>query len=717
MRRRRAGLRGQGTGIWSDPGKRLGMGLRTRRIVIMLAALFLIGVLSLGGAVAYAAMTLPDINTIGQATGTIKILDRNGQLLAEVGHNNQSRHDVQINQIATVMQTATIAAEDRNFYSEGAFDFPRVVKAVIDDLLARGAAEGASTITQQLVKQAFFGQAASKDPLRKIREALLAQEIEGKLNKAQILNEYLNITYYGENAYGIEDASMVYFGKHASELTPAEAALLAGLPEAPSYNDPFQNPQAAYARMHYVLGGLVVLNAMTQAQADAVDPLVGGDSATPAQVQQQQANQAAITKDLTNGKPSAGLGPAPHFVQYIENELQSQFANDPAYLNGDLTVTTTLDLSVQQKAVTAVTQGLPKIGNGANNAALLMLEPHTGQILAMVGSADFNNDGIGGQFNVTTQAERRPGSSFKPIVYEEGVRTGTVLPTTILQDTYAESQNLGGVQDFDRSYEGNITAKQALLGSRNIATEQAMVKAGVDNVINFAKQLGISTPLAENASTAIGSSAVRMTDLAAAYAAFANGGQRVTAYGILKVVDSSGNTLVDNGTPPGQETVMTASQGQTITDILRGYSNYWNLPVKWDSACKSGTTDSFVDAWYTCYTPSWVVTTWTGHTDVNNPGELGMDGVFGTTEGRYIATPFINSLPKPSPFPVVAPSVPLSTPTPTPAPTATPTPAPTATPTPTSTPFVLPTLFPACPTPTPTLTSPSPTPRPTACPT
>ena len=716
VRRRRAGLRSKGTGIWSFPGKRFGMGLRTRRMVIMLTALFLVGVLSLSGAVVYAAMTLPDINTIGEATGTIKILDRNGQLLAEVGHNNQSRHDVQISQIATIMQTATIAAEDRNFYGEGAFDFPRVVKAVVDDLLARGAAEGASTITQQLVKQAFFGQAAAKDPLRKIREALLAQEIEGKLSKNQILNEYLNITYYGENAYGIEDASMAYFGKHASELTPAEAALLAGLPQAPSYNDPFQNPQAAFARMHYVLGGLVAMGAMTQAQADGVDPLVGGDSATPAQAQQQQANRAAITKDLTNGKPIAGLGPAPHFVQYIETQLQSQFANDPAYLNGNLTVTTTLDLSLQQKAVTAVTQGLPKIGNGANNAALLMLEPHTGQILAMVGSADFGNNAIGGQFNVTTQAERRPGSSFKPIVYEEGVRTSTVLPTTILQDTYAESQALGGVQDFDRSYEGNITAKQALLGSRNIATEQAMVKIGVQNVINFAQQLGISTPLAPNASTAIGSSAVRMTDLVAAYAAFANGGQKVTAYGILKVVDGNGNTLVDNGTPPFQEQVMTAAQAQTITDILRGYSRFWNLPVQWDSACKSGTTDAFVDAWYTCYTPSWVVTTWAGHTDVNNPGEIGMNGVFGTTEARDIAVPFLNSLSKPSPFPSVAPSVPISTPTPTP------TPAPTATPTPvpTNTPLPLPTLFPVCPTPTPTLgftSPPTPAASPSACPT
>jgi penicillin-binding protein 1A len=684
-----------------------------------IGGLILAGILGLGAAVAFAAATLPDIGQIGQATGTIKVLDRNGTLLAEVGHNQQTRHDVPIDQIAKLMQTATLAAEDRNFYNEGAFDLPRVVKAVVDDVILRRPAEGASTITQQLVKQAFFGQQASKDPLRKIREALLAQQIESKDSKQQILNEYLNITYYGENAYGIEDASMRYFGKHASQLTLPEAALLAGLPEAPSYNDPFQNPRAAYARMHYVLGGLVTMGSITQAQADAVDPLLGGPNATPAQKAQQLQNQTAILKDLGNGQPAAGLGPAPHFVQYIEDQLQQQFANDPSYLNGDLTVTTTLDLPTQQKALTAVQQGLPRIGNGANNAALLMIDPHTGQILAMVGSAGFDNTSIGGQFNITTQAQRRPGSSFKPYVYEEGVRTGTVVPTTILQDTRQESQALGGVQDFDREYQGNITAKQALLGSRNIATEQAMVKIGVDNVINFAKQLGISTPLAPNASTAIGTSAVRMTDQVAAYAAFANGGQKVTTYGILKVVDSKGATLVDNSRPAFQEQVMTPQQAWAITDILRSYQHYWNLPIKWDTAGKSGTTDNFVDAWYMDYTPSWVIATWAGRTEANNPAELGMDGVFGTTEGRAIAVPFINSLSKPAAF-TPAPgayATPTATPAPTPSPTATPvpTPSPTAPQTPLPTPTPLPSVLPTfgVPTPTGTPVPPGGTPAPT----
>ena len=236
----------------------------------------------IGGLVVYAALTLPDINSIGQKTGTIKILDSHGTLIAEVGHDSVARNDVTIDQIAPILQKATIAAEDRNFYTEGAFNPARILKALVDDIILRRPAEGASTITQQLAKQAFFGATADKSPLRKVRELLLANQIDSRYSKQQVLDQYLNITYYGENAYGIENASMRYFGKHAKDLTLAEAALLAGLPEAPSFNDPYSNPDAAYARMHYVLGSLVAVGDIKQADADAVDPLVGGGSATAA---------------------------------------------------------------------------------------------------------------------------------------------------------------------------------------------------------------------------------------------------------------------------------------------------------------------------------------------------------------------------------------------------------------------------------------------------
>jgi membrane peptidoglycan carboxypeptidase len=722
QRRQRAGIRDEAAAGRRGPDKRFGLGRRTRRGILIGLAVIGAAVLALAGVVAYAALTLPNIDDIGKVTGTIRILDRHGTLIAEVGHNAERRTTVALDEIAPIMQKATLAAEDRNFYNEGAFDFRRVVKAVIDDVILRRPAEGASTITQQLVKQAFFGQQASKDPLRKIREALLAQEIEGKWSKDKILDEYLNITYYGENAYGVETAAERYFGKHAKDLTLGEAALLAGLPEAPSYNDPYSNPTAAYARMHYVLTGLVGMGAVTQAEAEQVDPLVGGDRPDAAEAAAQTQIRQGIEADLLNGKQE--VNPAPHFVQYVEDQLQSEFSDDPSYLNASLVVTTTLDLGIQAKAQHDVQAGVARIGHNANNGALLMLDARTGQILAMVGSADYADDSIAGQFNVTLNP-RQPGSSFKPYVYEEGFRSGALTPSTILQDTQQESRQLNNVPDFDGRYLGPITAARALLLSRNIATEQAMEIAGVENVIAFAHSLGITSPLAPDASTAIGSSAVRMIDHASAYAAFANGGHKVTAYGILRVVDDKGNVLADHTQPAGEGDPMTPAQAWEITKILRGYAHYWGLPIRWDTAGKSGTTTNFVDAWYMAYTPDWVVASWAGHTSGTNPAEVGMDEVFGVTMAQYITVPFINSLPKPAAFtPVNGVTTDCSAQDRTVVnqsgcPTATPTPSSTTGPsvsaTPSATPFPSPPTV--CPSPTPSVgVTPLLTPTPTLSP-
>jgi membrane peptidoglycan carboxypeptidase len=669
----------------------------------------------IGGLVVYAALTLPDINSIGQKTGTIKILDSHGTLIAEVGHDSVARNDVTIDQIAPILQKATIAAEDRNFYTEGAFNPARILKALVDDIILRRPAEGASTITQQLAKQAFFGATADKSPLRKVRELLLANQIDSRYTKQQVLDQYLNITYYGENAYGIENASMRYFGRHAKDLTLAEAALLAGLPEAPSFNDPYSNPDAAYARMHYVLGSLVAVGDIKQADADAVDPLVGGGSATAAQQAQQQQNQQALHADLQNGVPS-NSGPAPHFVQYIEDQLQATFGQtDPSVLEGSLVVTTTLDLNIQKLANAAVVSGVAKLqSSGANNGALLMIDARTGNIEAMVGSADFNSNAIAGQYNIVL-ASRRPGSSFKPYVYEAGFKNGTLKPDTILQDTRAESQKLGGVPDFDGRFLGPITAARALVLSRNVATEQAAGIVGIQNVIGLAYGMGISqslTPQAPNLSTAIGTSAVRMIDHASAYAAFANGGHKVVARGILKITDGSGNVLRDNTVAPNLGDLLSPAQAWSISSILRGYAKQWNLHFKYDTAGKSGTTDKFIDAWYMTYTPDWVVATWTGHTSGTNAAEQGMNQVFGTSTGAAIAVPFVNSLSKPSAFKAVSGSLGDCAPSdaafkdlagcPTPSPTATPSPSPSPSPSPTPTPTPTPSSTPsASPKPTP----------------
>ena len=693
---------------------------RWKRVIAVGLGFFALCAAVVGGLIAYAAATLPDINSIGKATGTIRILDSHGTLIAEVGHNNQNQHNVTIDQIAPILQKATIAAEDRNFYNEGAFNPGRVLKAFVDDLILRRPAEGASTITQQLAKQAFFGGNAAKSPLRKVQEALLANQLDGRYTKDQVLDQYLNITYYGENAYGVEAASLRYFGKHAKDLNLMEASLLAGLPQAPSSDDPYKNPDAAYARMNYVLNSLVAVGDIKQSDADAVNPLVGGSNPSAAQLVQQKANQQALQADLNKGKLSTGAGPAPHFTQYIEDQLQTIFGqDDPSLLQGDLVVTTTLDLGIQAKAQAAVAAGVAKLtSSGANNGALLMIDARTGNIEAMVGSADFTNNDIAGQYNVVL-ASRRPGSSFKPYVYETGFKEGVLKPDSILQDTASESKKLGGVPDFDGRFLGPITAARALVLSRNVATEQAMQIAGVQQVINLAYSMGISstlTPQAPNLSTAIGSSAVRMIDHTSAYAAFANGGHKVVARGILKITDGTGAVLRDFTTAPNYGDVLTPAQAWSITAILRNYAKQWNLRFKYDTAGKSGTTDNFVDSYYMTYTPDWVVATWTGHTSGTNPAEQGMNGVFGTSTGAAIAVPFVNTLSKPSAFRPVSGSLPDCSQsdtgfnTSTGCPTPTPSPTPSTTPTPTDTPVV---TVPAV-TPTP---SPSPSLLPSAGPT
>ena len=601
------------------------------------AAALMVGVL--GFLTAYAALTLPDVNGIGKQTGTIRFVDARGRLIAELGTAAGDRRSTKpLSQIAPILQRATIATEDRGFYNEGAINATRVLKALVVDVIARRASQGGSTITQQLAKQAFLP--FDKTALRKLREALLAKQLDARYTKDQILELYLNVIYYGHGAYGIQDAAQTYFGKDAGQLTLAEASLLAGLPNAPSLDDPFQNAAGAFGRQHLVLGSLTDTRDITPAQAADADPL----SADPAI---RARNQAALLGELRNGHKPQQIREAPHFLQFVRNELAQRLQDQPGAFDESLTVSTTLDLDDQHLAESSVDAGVAQLASQhATNGALLMLDTtpgHEGEIRAMVGSRDYGNNGIDGQFNVVT-AERRPGSSFKPFVYEQAFRSGRESPNSAVDDTYTESQRLGGVQDFDRSYMGRMSAAQALLLSRNIPTEQTMARTGVQDTIDFATSLGITSHLEPNLSTAIGSSAVRMIDEAEGYGAFATGGHRIHAHSIRTVVDSSGNVLLDNTAQPAELTPMTDRDAFKVTSILRGYARQWDIPMNRPTAGKSGTTDNFVDAWYMTYAPNFVVGTWVGNTDAGRPGELPMDSVYGTDVGRAIAAPFVDGI-------------------------------------------------------------------------
>ena len=594
--------------------------------VVAGAVAFVCGILGL--LTSYAAVTLPDVNTLGAMTGSVRVLDRHGELVAQIGRQGMPHLTVSLRQVAPVMQAATLAAEDRSFYSEGAFDLPRILKAMAVDIVTGSASEGASTITQQLAKNAFLN--SDKTVIRKLREALLANQINARYSKRQILELYLNTIYYGNGAFGVEEAAESYFGIHASQLDLRKASLLAGLPQAPSYDDPFVNPEAAFSRQHYVLAAMVASGVIGQADADAADPTV----APPA----RSTELASLRHGATTQNDQA-----PAFAQYVRDELGRLLGNDSYAFTETLTVTTTLDLSAQRAAQRAVTGGIASLGRGSNNGALLMLDARTGGIEAMVGSADYGKAAIAGQFNVTT-GQRQEGSTFKPYVYATAFAEGRLRPNTLLSDTAEESARLGGVHDFDDAFLGRLPADESLLLSRNVPAEEAMYMAGVDNVIGFAHALGISAKLAPNLSTAIGTSAVSMIDQAAAYSAFANGGYRVQPHAVLRVTDAQGNVLLDQSAGGRGGQVMSSELACTMDSILRRYPATWGIGFDRPTAGKSGTTDNFRDAWYMAYTPDWVVATWAGHTNADGTS-AGMQSVYGVNVGSSITVPFVASLP------------------------------------------------------------------------
>ncbi len=565
------------------------------------------------GTFAYAYATLPDPSRLDLAAGDVKIVDRHGNLIEQRNAQGVRVIPVKKDEISPNLRNATIAVEDKHFYQHHGVDWGRVIKAGIIDVIARRPQQGASTITEQLAKIAIL-QSPQKTILRKLREAMLASALESRYTKDEILTLYLNSIYYGHHATGIEAAAEVYFGKHAKDLTLGQASLLAGLPNGPSYYDPALHKDRALARQAVVLDAMVNTGVITSTQAE-------------------QAKNEPLTFVFKENRSSL----APHFVDYVFEQLESVYG--PSAINtGGLTVKTTLDLNLQKAAEQAVAVGQQRLGRlGADNGDFLAMDPKTGEILAMVGSADYLNNDIKGQFNVVT-ALRQPGSSFKPYVYEQAFKSHKLTMGSQLDDTSRHFAN-GQFHDFDFRDMGIITAHKALLLSRNIPALETMQTAGVDDVVNFAHDMGITTPLKSEVTTAIGSSEVRLLDHAVGYGVFANGGTRHDPVSLLEVKDKDGNTL-DNPNKPQGKQVITAQEAYLITDILKDYSSQWNLGWNKPFAGKSGTTNNYRDAWMMAYSPNLVIGAWVGHT---GPGNQDMNGVFGTMVGSSVLRDFINN--------------------------------------------------------------------------
>ena len=529
---------------------------------------------------------------------TTRIYARDGVTLLEERYQ-QRRTVVPLNQMSWDLRHATIAIEDKDFYNHGAVNPVRMVAAGIYDLLHQRAAQGGSTITQQLVKNYLLsGSAGSRSLDRKARELVLSIQLERQYTKDQILEMYLNTIFYGNQSFGVEAASQTYFGTSARSLDLAQSAFLAGLPQRPSYLNPFLSESYLHARdrQRDVLTAMVRDGYITAAVADkAYAEDLGPKLAA--------AHQAAVGQ-------RASL--APHFVDYVWSELEQRY--DPGYLlRAGLKIVTTLDPKTQALAQQAVHDGIARYAASyrVNNGAMLVMNPHTGEVLAMVGSADYSNADIGGQVNYTT-ALRQPGSSFKPYTYITALMNGWTAASPLDDSNGAKAFPGYPVHDWDSRELGTITLRESLQKSRNISSVHLFKDVGIQKVFTTVRSLGINTPLDPTLPTTLGASELRMVDHLSAYSTFANGGHRVRPLDILEVRDAAGALLESNPPQPDAgERVLPASATYLLTDILEGAVHpSMGFPV----AAKSGTTTDFKDAWYIGYTSDLAVASWMGRT-------------------------------------------------------------------------------------------------------
>jgi len=586
--------------------------------------------LFVAGLFIYFAKDLPSPGKMNSrlVVESTKIYDRTGDHILYDIHGEEKRTQIPFSEMPEALRYATIALEDQNFYSNQGVEITSIIRAGMADLFHLGARQGGSTITQQLIKQTVL--TPEKTLSRKIKEAILSIELSQKFSKDEILGMYLNQIPYGSNAYGIESAAQTFFGKHARELTLDEATLLTSLPQAPSYYSPYGNHiDALIGRQRYALNQMAKLGYITQDQADT-------------------AKQVDVLSKIK--APSENIS-APHFVMYIKEYLEKKYG-DQLLEQGGLKVYTTLDWDKQQIAEQAVKDGAANgLKYGANNSALVAMDPKTGQILAMVGSRDYfgkpspdkciagDTCKFEGNFNVAT-AQRQPGSSFKPYVYLTAFKKGYTPETNIWDVDTNFSTDTG--KDYDpKNYDGKnrglLQMKNTLAMSLNVPAVETLYLAGVQDSISTAHNLGITSlnePDKYGLSLVLGGGEVSLLDHVSAYGSLATGGIRHDKTAILKITDSSGTVLEQYQDNPGQRVVDEKYVG--MLDYIMS-TNDLRAPVFGDHsplaftdrpvAAKTGTTNEWRDGWTIGFTPSLVAGVWAGNND-NTVMAQGADGVF-----------------------------------------------------------------------------------------
>jgi len=569
---------------------------------------------------AYYAKDLPQPDKIVRREGfATKIYDRNGELLYDV-FADQRRTPIELEEIPLYLRQATIAIEDKNFYKHRGFDPLGIFRAVYNIVVHRRL-QGGSTLTQQLVKNVLL--TPQRTLSRKIKEFILAVQIENRYSKDEILRMYLNEAPYGGTAWGVETAAETYFGKKASELNLVESAILAGLPQRPSAYSPFgDDPKAYIGRTKTVLRRMREDGYITREQ------------------EKEAISQLKKVKFATAGVNFR----APHFVMYVKRQLEERYGSRLVE-QGGLRVYTTLDWQLQQEAQKAVSEEIEKVEYlQITNGAALVLDPNTGEILAMVGSKNYDDPDYDGKVNVTL-ALRQPGSAIKPVTYVTAFKKG-YTPATLLMDT-PTTFPIPGQPDYkpvnyDGKFHGPLQVRFALGNSINVPAVKMLAKVGIKNMLATAYDLGLTTlePSRENLrrfglSITLGGGEVRLLDLVAAYSAFANGGLRVEPIAILKVTDQQGHILEEFKPVPGRR-VLTPEQAFLISHILAdnnarlitfGERNSLTIPDRM-VAVKTGTTNDKRDNWTVGWTPQVVVGVWVGNND-NTPMKRVASGVSG----------------------------------------------------------------------------------------
>jgi penicillin-binding protein 1C len=646
-------------------------GCLLRGLIVVLFGLVILGLI--GGSVAlyqyYAiARTLPSVGDLQERASqfeTTRILDRNGNLLYEIIDPNAGRRTyVPLERISPNVVAATIATEDKDFYSHPGFDPGAIVRALWENYRTQGQGGGASTITQQLARNLLLSpeERVQRTYTRKAREIILAAEITRRYTKDEILELYLNENYYGNLAYGIEAAAETYFGKTAEQLDLAEASFLAGLPQSPSTYDIYTNPEETLSRHQQVL----VLMFQLSLERGCI-PV--SNSEQPVCVTPPDATSAANEIKVYPFRPPTIQIRYPHWVNFVREQLEGMYDSQTIYRSG-FTIYTTLDPNLQDRAQQIVSdQVAALIANNAHNGALVSIKPSTGEILAMVGSADFYNDAIDGQVNMADSPTRQPGSSIKPINYVAAFEKGWT-PATLIWDVPSEFPPSGDPNDprepyipvnYDGRFHGPVTVRTALANSFNVPAVKTLQFVGIyddpntpqkEGMIGMAERLGITSFTRNDYGLALtlGGGEVSLLELTSAFGVFANGGVRVPPVAILKIVDHTGEVVYDYMPQPGEQ-VIRAEHAYLINSILSdNEARSWMfgpnsaLNLSFQVAAKTGTTNDFRDNWTLGYTPDLVTGVWVGNADytpmVNTSGLSGAAPIW--SQFMQIAVPYVS---------------------------------------------------------------------------